>query len=546
MKPNQSWWDSVRSRFGGNRPGSSVPVRRRSRSEQEARHTRLFQISMVACALIIAVVLGAGAIYEYVLKPSAVLAEVNGHEIQRRDYWQYQSVVLYQQARQYEAFASQTAGQQQQQFLQFAASFDAQRRDVWGSTEVSAITIQQMIEDQIYLQGAESLGIAVTDDMAQEFALNQFAPPDAPLMTPPPSPTMSPERAQMATETAEAMLVEESLALGTPVAPPAPGATPIAPDGTPMATPVTDVTPMATPDLRDSLTTANAEYGIFQDIVFDEANMSESDYIRLWTRPQMARQLVDHHLTSQVPQYAEQVNAQHILTATQDLADQMYAQATGGADFDALALANSTDTVTASTGGQLGWFTRLEVDPAFADVAFSLQPGQVSQPVQTPFGWHIIRVNDHDPERALTETQYALATSDAIESWIEEQRAQADISSDYETDVTPTPGSFVPPANAPTPVPATPIPVDPTPEPPLVGPVPVEPGTPEAPQPDAATPIGIASPGADTTSIADASPEATPASSVGIVATPIGLASPVASPAATPDASPEVATPTAP
>jgi hypothetical protein len=212
MKPNQSWSDSLRNRFGTGKTGGSGPVRRRSRRDQEARYQRLFYITIAACAGLIILILGAGAVYEYMIKPNQVLAEVNGHEIKRRDYWQYQSIVLYQQARQYESFAMQTTGQQQQQFLQFAASFDAQRDDVWGSTDVSDITIQQMIEDQLYLDGAESLGIVITDEQAQQFALNQFAPPNAPLMTPQPSPTMIPERAQMATETAAALATEQSIA----------------------------------------------------------------------------------------------------------------------------------------------------------------------------------------------------------------------------------------------------------------------------------------------------------------------------------------------
>jgi parvulin-like peptidyl-prolyl isomerase len=493
MKPNKSWSDSVRRRFGGRGTSSQAPVRRLSRRDQEARYQRVFYLTMAGVAGLIALILGIGAFYEYQIKPNAVLAEVNGHEISRRDYWQYQSVVLYQQARTYESFAMQTSGQQQQQFLQFAASFDAQRDDVWGSTDVSSATLQQMIDDRLYLDGAEALGIQVSEEEAAAFALNQFAPPDAPLTTPLPSPTMIPERAQMATETANAMATEQAIAMGTPVASPiaSPGAG--TPAATPQATPISSETPASTPNMEDARTAAEAEYEIFQDNVFEEANMSEEDYIRLWARPQLARQLVDHQLTSQVPQVAEQVNAQHILVATQDLANQLHKQATGGADFGQLARSSSTDTITAPTGGQLGWFTRLEMDPAFAEAAFALEPGQISEPVQTPFGWHIIRAIEKDPERALTESQYNLATTETVDEWLELQRTESDVSSDHiESTPTPTPGSFVPPANAPTPVPATPVPMTPTPTPPLVGPVPVTPDATPAGSPAAApgsTPI---------------------------------------------------------
>lgn len=233
----------------------------------------------------------------------------------------------------------------------------------------------------------------------------------------------------------------------------------------------------------------------------------------------MARQLVDAQLIDSVPQTAEQVDAQHILVATQELAQQLYQQVTGGADFDAIARANSIDTLTAPTGGQLGWFTRLEVDPAFADVAFTLDPGKISEPVQTPFGWHIIKVIARNPDRALSASQYQLAVDHATSSWLDDQRAQAAISNDHGA-VTPTPtqGSFVPPPDAPTMVPPTPIPVTPTPTEPFIGPEPVTPGA-----------------------IEEATPVATP-----VVSTPIANATPIASPSvATPVASPIVATPEA-
>jgi len=530
MKPIRNWLDSIRSRFGSGTPNQAATVRRLSRSDQEARYTRMFYILMAAVAGLIIIILGSGAIYEYVIKPNAVLAEVNGHEIKRRDYWQYQSIVLYRQARTYESFAQQTTGQQQQQFLQFAASFDAQRQDVWGSTDVSSATLQQMIDDQLYLDGAESMGIDITDDMASQYALNEFAPPEAPLLTPIPTATMIPERAENATQTANALATEQSIALGTPVAtavagtPDAsPQATPIA-GSSPVATPSTDATPSATPNLMDSLNTANAEFDAFKENVFDEAHMSDDDYYRLWARPQLARQLVDAQVVNGVAQTAAQVNAQHILVATQELANQLYEQANGGADFSALARANSTDTMTAPTGGQLGWFTALEVEPEFAEAAFALEPGQIGQPVQTQFGWHIIKVTDTDPDRVLTDSQYQLATDDATAAWLEDQQAQADISNDHPaTTPTPTAGAFAPPPNAPTVVPATPLPVTPTPTEPLIGPVPVD--------PNATVP---ATPGATPDAGAHGTPAGTPVIPAGTaVATP-EAATPGATPAGTP------------
>lgn len=466
---------------------------------------------MAAAAALVLLILGSGIVYEYVIKPNAVLAEVNGHEIRRKDYWKYQSIVLYNQARQYESFAMQTSGPQQQQFLQFAATFEQQREDLWGSTEVSDITIQQMIEDRLYIDGAAEMGITVTEEEADIFALNAFASQEAPLITPLPSPTLIPERAEAATQTAEALATEQSIALGTPVA--SPQATPISGTpgaGTPQATPVPDAaatpapSPEATPDLVTARDNAESQFALFQEDVFDQANLSMEEFKELYVVPQVVRTRVNHELTSAVPQKADQVRAQHILVGTEELANQLYEQATGGADFEQLARTNSTDTATAATGGRLGWFTRQEVPVPVAEAAFSLQPGQISQPVQTEFGWHIIRVLERQEDRPLSAAQYQLATDKAVEAWLEEQRSQASISTDVAIEPTPTPAQFAPPVDAPTP----------------------EPPTPEA------TPVASPSAAPEATPIVASSGEGTPASS------PVG--SPVVRPETTPLGTPVV------
>lgn len=511
---------SIASNLRGRTSRPVTPQRRRSRREQEARYQRIFLLAMVGAGALIVLILGSGIVYEYVIKPNAVLAEVNGHEIRRRDYWKYQSIVLYNQARQYESFATQTAGPQQQQFLQFAATFDQQREDIWGSTEVSDATIRQMIDDRLYVDGAAEMGITVGEEEADLFSLNAFAPPDAPLVTPPPSPTMIPERAEAATQTAEALATEQSIALGTPVA--SPQATPVVSTSgtgtpvaaTPVATPSSGIaaTPVppaeATPDLVTARDNAEAQFEVFQENVFDQANLSMDEFNQLYVIPQVVRTRVDHEITSAVPQVADQVRAEHILVGTEELANQLYEQATGGADFGQLARTNSTDTATSATGGQLGWFTQRELAPPLAEAAFSLQPGQVSQPVQTEFGWHIVRGVERQDNRPLTDAQYQLATDKAVEAWLEERRNQASISTDAEIEPSPTPAQFAPPAGAPTPEP-------PTPEAsPLASPASSPEATPVVSADAGGTPS--AAPGGSPVIVPDSTPEAAP------IATPAG------------------------
>jgi peptidyl-prolyl cis-trans isomerase C len=89
----------------------------------------------------------------------------------------------------------------------------------------------------------------------------------------------------------------------------------------------------------------------------------------------------------------EEVHARHILVATEDEAKAIETQLKGGADFAALAKEKSKDP-GAANGGDLGYFTKSQMVPEFAEAAFKLDKGQISDPVHTQFGWHIIKVED--------------------------------------------------------------------------------------------------------------------------------------------------------
>ncbi len=87
---------------------------------------------------------------------------------------------------------------------------------------------------------------------------------------------------------------------------------------------------------------------------------------------------------------AGQVHASHILVPQKETADSLYKLVTSGADFAEVARANST-CGSAPQGGDLGWFERGQMVPAFEKVAFELGEGQISEPFQTQFGWHIVK-----------------------------------------------------------------------------------------------------------------------------------------------------------
>lgn len=98
----------------------------------------------------------------------------------------------------------------------------------------------------------------------------------------------------------------------------------------------------------------------------------------------------DEAAKAQKPQ--TEVHARHILVESEDDAKKALKRVMGGEEFAKVAKEMSKDP--GAEGGDLGWFTKDRMVPEFADAAFKLEVGQVSDPVKSPFGWHIIEVLD--------------------------------------------------------------------------------------------------------------------------------------------------------
>ena len=93
-------------------------------------------------------------------------------------------------------------------------------------------------------------------------------------------------------------------------------------------------------------------------------------------------------------QPAEEINARHILVETEEEAVALIEELDGGADFAALAEEHSTDGSSAN-GGDLGYFQRGQMVAPFEEAAFALEPGSyTAEPVESQFGWHVIKVED--------------------------------------------------------------------------------------------------------------------------------------------------------
>lgn len=92
--------------------------------------------------------------------------------------------------------------------------------------------------------------------------------------------------------------------------------------------------------------------------------------------------------------YKPQIKARHILVKDQKTANEVKAKLDKGEDFAKLAKEYSTDTGTAEKGGELGWFGQGEMVPAFEEQAYKMKKDEISKPVKSDYGYHIIQLED--------------------------------------------------------------------------------------------------------------------------------------------------------
>lgn len=107
---------------------------------------------------------------------------------------------------------------------------------------------------------------------------------------------------------------------------------------------------------------------------------------------QAARALYDETIAGVEPE--DEVRARHILVPTQEEAQAAADRIAAGEPFETVAGELSQDPGSAARGGDLGFFTKERMVAPFAEAAFALEPGAVSQPVESQFGWHVIKVEE--------------------------------------------------------------------------------------------------------------------------------------------------------
>jgi parvulin-like peptidyl-prolyl isomerase len=126
----------------------------------------------------------------------------------------------------------------------------------------------------------------------------------------------------------------------------------------------------------------------------------------------------------------EEVKVRHILVKTEKDAKEIKQKLSGGEKFNDLAKKLSEDTSSKTSGGEIGYFTKGQTDPAFEEAAFALKKGGVSNPVKTQFGWHIIKLEDKrklklpSKEKGMEIAKSRLSQA-AVQKYLEDLRSDA-------------------------------------------------------------------------------------------------------------------------
>jgi parvulin-like peptidyl-prolyl isomerase len=341
-------------------------------------------------------------LWEKVITPLRPVAHLDGQAITLGAYTDIlayrQNVLLaeYEQAQQLAAQPTAAAGSGGNDFLaQYAQQQLGQIQNQLAGLNTQLV--DDMVDERLVRAEAARRGLTATPDEV-DHELKSLIGYQDPSATPTPVPASS--SAPAADAAAQA--------------PDAPAA--------PTATAVTSV-PVRRP--RDF-------EAVYRD--YRRATAGTDAVIRADVTDQILRRKLDEQLSAAVPTQEEQVHARHILVPDETAAAAVLQRLNNGESFEALAAELSTDPGSKDQGGDLGWFPRGFMVGAFEDAAFKLQPGQVSDPIKTSFGVHIIRVDERAPARDLDPEQLQALQNSALPRWLEAERAKHKIENLLTTD----------------------------------------------------------------------------------------------------------------
>ena len=394
------------------RKKKETKINPRVRFAKEKKKNKLIVIGFIVIAVVILGIVGYAVLYSTVLKDNIPVAIIDGQKIdneyykarvrlERNSYIQ-QFQVLYAQ---YQIIAEDpnSADYYEQQLQQIVSTLD--NVELFGE-----MVLNNVIDDEIISTQGVEMGIEVSEieiDALVQKLFNYF-PNGTPTPEPPPTalatPTMSKTQEAILGINSTSNVDDESGAGEETVIESA--AEPAPTTATPTLTPG----PTATPYTEEMF---QAEYDKYLGEL-ETINISET-YLRKYINHFLMNQKVRDAVIAEVPLEQEQIWARHILAPTKDEAIIVVLHLEEEAWND-VAADVSLDTSNKDIGGDLGWFPRGRMVSEFDEAAFRMEVGQISEPIETQFGWHIIQLVDRDI-RKLSQPDYDYQQSIYFDDW---------------------------------------------------------------------------------------------------------------------------------
>ena len=393
-----------------------------ARLEKEKQQQKVLFYGLIVVIVAVIGILGYGLLNEYVFKYNRPVAQVDGEVIMPANFearvkfdrlqllQQYQSnyqiYQYFQSDDQFGAQFKQSLIQIQDQLANEPAALEA-----FGER-----SLNQMIDELVIKQEAEEMNIQVSEQEVEEALQAAFryypngTPTSAPTATVISTSTLSPTQLALVTvtPTPTEIVVEETPEAATPTLE---SETETQPTEEP--TPLPTATPYTYEGYQEVLKSSFDDLALY--------GIKESD-LRAYLKSQLTTEKVSAEITADLSPIEPQVWARHILVVDKTIADLVLSRLENGEDWNALALEFSQDESNKEVGGDLGWFGSGEMVPEFEDAAFSLEIGQISEPVQTEFGWHIIQLLGKE-DRPLSAQAYETKKAEAFNTWLTETRA---------------------------------------------------------------------------------------------------------------------------
>ncbi len=400
-------------------------VARREREEKQAALIRNIAIGIVAAVVLL---IGYGYLDQAVIQKQKAIATVNDEKISISQFQARVRLDRRSLINQYIQYA-----QMGQQFgMDVAAQLEPMQARLDNPMQVGQDVLDTMINEIIYKAEAEKRGITVSvEDINKDVqAFMGYFPdgtptPEAPIEQPAivEYPTLTREQVELVTLTPEPT--------EAPTSTPAPTATPAEEEAEaePTNQPAPTVPPL--PTLTATPYTADGYATTYEETLalYTEVGLTEEDFLFLF-ESQLYYEALYEIITADVPETGEEVWARHILLPDAALAAVVIERIEAGEDFGALAMELSTDPSAASNQGDLGWFGRNMMVPEFDEAVFALEEiGDISEPVQTQFGFHVIQLLGKET-RPLAADAYQRAQDLAFQEWIFATREEYDIEID--------------------------------------------------------------------------------------------------------------------